>query len=159
MTDEVTGPRVALTDAEIEAFFWYRVRKSIDPDGCWTWWGTTQRHSPMLSIRVGNWKYFRSARAYSLELAKVENPGEFLAVASCKNYRCVRPSPLHCHYSTTMSHRPKLSEAEVLEVLRRRVIGRETLKALAIEFGVSQTLICRIAKGSRRQRLTKESIE
>lgn len=55
------------------------------------------------------------------------------------------------HYGTS-HHNGKLTDEQATEIIQRRRAG-EKLRVLAEEFGVTQTLVCQLAKGQVRKHL------
>lgn len=132
------------------------------PSGCVEWTGVTSNSGyGMISIATG---VSRSTHRVSWFLHYGRWPEKAL-LHSCDNRLCVNIEHLRegtkgdnnrdtaakrrFHYGTD-HHNGKLSDAQVVELRRRRDAG-ETLWALADYFGVSQALVSQIARGKARR--------
>lgn len=143
---------------------WAKVDKSLGPDACWPWQGALNSHGYGQFAAGGRQT---NATRFVLEegLGRDLRAGE-MALHSCDHPWCMNPAHLHAgsaldnmrekvdrgrHRSPRGERhgRAVLSDLAAAEIRRRRAAG-ETGKALALEFGVSQQLVCDIAHGRRR---------
>lgn len=140
--------------------FWAKVDRG-GPDECWEWQaGTTSfgygAFHPIKGTTVG-------AHRYSLEihLGRRLKPGSFCC-HTCDNPKCVNPSHLYEGNSATnvadaVSRRrhkhgtmgpTKLDESDILAIRHRAHNGEKNV-ALADEYGVNDSLISMITRGTR----------
>jgi hypothetical protein len=127
------------------------------PNGCIHW--TSGKSGPGIGYGVMTYqKQHLRASHVSYELFVGEIPDGLFVLHRCDNSICVNPVHLflgtdkdnaddkvakgRCPRGEQMTQ-SKLTEAAVIEIRRRREQG-ETLKALALEFGVTFQLISRV---------------
>lgn len=136
-----------------------RTDRSAGPDGCWPFIGTSDNDGYGLMEIAGVRK---GAHVWAL----IEASGEDRSAADFSLHSCDNPpccNPKHLRWGTgsdnmrDMHERGrhtkrghKLTDAQVLDIRARQ---RQTLKAIAAEFGVSFALIHQIRKGTIWQRL------
>lgn len=141
---------------QIICHFWERVDTS---GSCWTWSGCrNKRHYGVLGFRYTT----ILAHRLSYILCRGQIPSDRFVLHRCDNPPCVNPDHLFLGTSQDNSsdmvmkgrHRrtAKLSEAQVLEIVRR--YKNETAISLAEEFGVHYQTVNHIVNGRRWERLT-----
>lgn len=155
-----TAPALNLKTLTPEQRFWARVQRGGETQ-CWPWEGSTGKK--------GHGEFFVSpeqgrvpAHAYALEIASGQRCPEGLeACHRCDNPPCCNPR--HIYYGTRQQNvddmwarertprgsartQAKLDEASVLSI-RQRFAAGETSTRLAVEYGVSDSLISYIVNG------------
>ncbi len=160
----------------VEERFWAKVDNSAGPNMCW-WWTAGAFSRGYGAFRVKG-KQVRAHR-FAYELTKGPIPGGLQVLHLCDNPLCCNPEHLwlgtdldnhkdcaakgrtprgerhgsHTHPECVLrgERHPcaKLTEAEVLEILRRWRAGGITQQSLADEYGVYQTAISNIVLRKR----------
>lgn len=135
--------------------FWSKVDKSGGADSCWPWLGSVDRYGVFRSS-VGHWAHRYS---YVLNVGQLDRGVH--VCHRCDNPICVNPQHLFAGTNTDNrldsvrkgrqakgegNGQAKLRERDVIEI-RRRLAKCERQRALAREFGVSQSTISAIATG------------
>lgn len=150
---------------QIKAHFWSKVAIDV-PDKCWLWQGGTIPQRGNYGRFYINRKDFRAHRC-AYYFTYNTDPGQFDVMHSCDNPICVNPHHLsvgtrkdnhddmtrkgrRCyyrrehpekalkgedHYATT------LTNEQVLEIRRRHIFRKVTMKQLAAEYGVSWSTV------------------
>lgn len=153
----------------VESRFWSNVSFPAGARGCWLWCGRVNR---------GGYGVFRPDQRSQQVLAhrwslsrKLGRPIEGMALHSCDVRPCINPShlregtnaenmadamergrwsppPRNEHLIGSKQHTAKLTEVGVAEIRRRYAAG-EPRSALAKEYGVHVTTICRAISGEQ----------
>ena len=143
-----------------------KVCKSPHPNGCWIW--TAVKHKAGYGKILHNRKTLLAHRV-SFELNRHQIPDGLLVLHHCDNPSCVNPDHLFLGtYSDNAKDRDakgraagkwgikrggfKLSPQNVLTIRKRRLSG-EILRVIGLDFGISETLVCAIAKRRRWEAL------
>lgn len=155
----------------LEERFWKRVKRS---DGCWEWtgertqWGYGTLRLYFKQDDGTERKPHMGAHRLSWAIAHGD-PGELCVLHRCDNPPCVRPDHLFLGtdgdnirdcvkkgrfdrtaaalaISGERSHLAKLTNAQAVEIKRRRASG-ESLSALGREFGVTKQAIWAMTNG------------
>jgi hypothetical protein len=145
--------------------FWARVVRSGEPDGCWEW------HGPLSAggygkIRLEGTRKFSSTHrlAYIIQVGPI--PKRKLVLHQCDNRRCLRESHLfvgtqkdnirdmfakgRANKARGRQHgMAKLTEAQVLQILKKYRTGSFTLQELGDIYGVCVMQVSRIVRGKR----------
>lgn len=153
---------IKLSPAE-EARFWSKVDKSAGPDGCWLW-TSLQFHDGYGCFKACK-RSFRSHRvAWTLENGQIPHDGSTHGVCVCHKCdvrMCCNPAHLFLGTHTVnmadmlakgrksdirargeAHSRAKLTDDKVKEIRSLYAGGGIYQKQLAVQFGVSRTLIC-----------------
>jgi len=141
---------------EIVSRFWTTVAIEQDISACWEWLGYIEDGYG----RFYDGERMRFAHDLALEWYTGEKRlDELITCHSCNNPGCVNPH--HLRFDTPASnvadmmaagtHRTtkKLSDEQVI-LIRRRAAAGATGRALAIQYGVSESLGTEILRGRRR---------
>lgn len=142
--------------------FWSRIERG---DDCWEWTGTRE-HYGHGCLKVGNYAWKAHRLSWTLHHGPV--PDGAFVLHRCDNPPCVRPDHLFLGTQADnvrdmiekgrAKHTPrpggansydKLSVSDVLEIRRRYAEGNIRQRDLGNDFGVSQTEISRIVRGTR----------
>ena len=144
---KVGGPKMLLADR-----FWSKVQIG-DPDDCWPWLAALDRGGYGL-VGGDNGKTVRAHR-YAYAAKKGSIPKGKMVLHNCDRRDCCNPA--HLKIGTAKDNaadaavkgrmKRKLTDAQVLEIVRIRLETGATHKALAVQFGVSQNNISMILRG------------
>lgn len=134
------------------------VRVPDDPDGCWTWTGARVRGYGQFQVRRGT---TRRAHRVSWELANGAIPDDLYVLHRCDNRGCVRPDHLflgdHLDNMRDAVQKGRMTgprgEAQgrhILTAEQARIIktSRETGRVLAARYGVSESTVSKIRRGT-----------
>lgn len=151
---------------------WMRLGMSIErrgPDECWPFVGHIDGDG---YGRIHRGRESFAAHRLAWEVANQKDfPRGKVALHSCDNRRCCNPGHIKpgtiaennadAHAKRRHAHgermpQAKLTEAEAVDILRRRRAG-ESAQALGREFGVSDRLVYLIAAGRKWPHLARES--
>jgi hypothetical protein len=135
-------------------------------DECWPWIGHIDKEGYGY-LHQGKSRFGAHRLAWEFAHGSIPD-GMVMLHAACDNRRCVNPAHLRPgaiadnnedmvakrrHVFGERSSQAKLTDQKALEIRRRRLAG-EAARHLAAEFGVSDSLVCRIAKGRRWSHLS-----
>lgn len=145
----------------------YRLARhtQLEDGGCWLWTGSTSNGYGQLSIRSMRKRPFR-AHVLAYELDKGPVPAGLMVRHTCHVRNCVNPA--HLEVGTAWDNADdnvragrvvrgekhpqcKLTDAQVDEIVARRLSGRWTNQELAEEFGISPSYVHNLAKGLTRR--------
>lgn len=144
----------------LEAYFWRHVQKT---DGCWLWTGGKGSHG-YGTITRRDAKLLAHRFSYELHYGPILS--ERWVLHHCDNHSCVNPKHLflgtprenvrdmmrkdrHDHDGLKLGRIPhpvKLNAAKVEAIRAKYETGVHTQRALAAEYGVSQSMIWRIVR-------------
>lgn len=141
--------------------FWSKVNEQ-SPNECWPWTGSINSHGyGQFAIYRGKSRKWVYAHRLSYELSTAESIDGKVIRHSCDNPPCVNPEHLQpgtqaqnvrdaidrgrsvpppIHYGSS-HHHARLTEECVRKIRQRYAAGGITQTALAVEFGISQTVI------------------
>ncbi len=151
-----------------EIRFWRLVDKST-PDECWLWKGV-KNHKGYGMFRWRTGVNLVGAHRASWRIAHGEWPGNLHVLHSCNNRACVNPA--HLRLGTNLenmqdrtrsgrtvcgeaSQKARLSEAQVLEIIRLYGSRKHTQSELGRLFGVGRTTVGYIVRGESWKHLQK----
>lgn len=154
------SPRTVLRHGPLDLRFWWLVEMGPEKE-CWPWLGATDRKDYGRFMHQGAQHL---AHRLALELSMgVPLPSDIVAMHLCDNPPCCNPAHLwpgtatentrdavakRRHSFGERSSQALLTDDKAREIIRRRWAG-EPARALAREFGVSDSLVCAVAAGRK----------
>lgn len=157
------NPKHLRPQPQLEDRFWSKVNKNSSPTGCWMWEGAIVKYGV---IDIGGNQ--RLAHRVSWELTYGEIPEGEGYHGTCVCHRCDNPlcvNPEHLFLGSIADNMKdrnnknrqakgersgpsKLKEIQVKEIRRLYKLGGETCRTLANKFGVSNSLVKQIVRGT-----------
>lgn len=139
----------------LSILFERHVRRAASPDACWGWDGAVDHHG------YGRLGRNRSAHRTSYALFVGSVPAGQMVLHHCDNPPCT--NPLHLHLGDQLANMREASErgrinrgdrhpdsrltSTVIPTIRARIAARESLTAIARDYGVGLTTIWSIKAG------------
>lgn len=131
--------------AKLQARFWRHVRRTRR--GHWRWTAGLADEPRAYLGEVGGKRLCRAPARVAFELLHGPVPAGHRVVRTCSAARCVRPSHLKCiarPVPQAPRGRGRKLDPQAVEMIRERAADGVTQRALAAEFGVSDSIVSRI---------------
>jgi hypothetical protein len=144
--------------------FWLKVAVTADTTECWEWQGHKNEFGYGLTSFAEYGKKNLRTHRIAWQITKGEIPDGLFVCHRCDNPACVNPSHLflgthkenmedmtkkgrHHDLKGEQKSQHKLTEKQIIEIHQRYSAGGIYQRELAEEYGVHDSVICRILKG------------